>query len=144
MQMTTSIILVLVFLGLALMLTSRLSSGGKKGKKTTRKATTEKVRRNPYQAVSIRYGTNACDAAREIKDKRFRVAEAPLTPLPECTRATDCSCKYVRHDDRRSNQGDRRLPVALSSELFERTGRVNRRQRVGRRSSDWGLAQETS
>jgi hypothetical protein len=138
--MTTTLILVLVILGLAIYLVPKISYRKKSKSTSARKTATPKVRRSRYQAVSISYGPNACDAARAVKDKRFRVAEAPLTPLPECTSAMSCSCKYVHYEDRRSNKGDRRLPAALSSELFESTGRANKRQMEGRRTTDFSTA----
>jgi hypothetical protein len=56
---------------------------------------------NPFHAVSIDVGPQACDAAKARIGVRFLSREAPRLPLADCGR-TDCSCRYVHHDDRRS------------------------------------------
>lgn len=64
---------------------------------------------NPYHAVSIRYRMNACEAAKQLTDKRFLSNEAPKLPLPECT-ASACHCRYEHYEDRRHSE-DRRVPL---------------------------------
>jgi hypothetical protein len=61
-----------------------------------------------FHAVSIRPGTFACKAARELEGERFLSGTAPRIPLPDCD-ASDCSCRFVHHDDRRTSD-DRRSP----------------------------------
>jgi hypothetical protein len=90
----------------------------------------ESVQHNLYRGVSIRFSSNACDAAKRLADRRFLATEAPPLPLPEC-RATHCSCRYVYHADRRSGE-DRRS--GLESPLT--MAGPNRRVGIGRRSSD--------
>lgn len=63
---------------------------------------------NPYHAVSIRYRMNACEAAKQLTDKRFLSNEAPKLPLPECTAST-CHCHYEHYEDRRDGE-ERRTP----------------------------------
>lgn len=94
---------------------------------------------SPYKSVSIVCDSSACEAAKALRRERFLTSEAPLFPLPDCG-SSNCSCRYSHHDDRRNQSDDRRTPMALSSELFERTGRSDRRSEGGRRNSDWGFA----
>jgi len=85
---------------------------------------------NPYQAVSIQPSLCACLPAQLLRDKRFLCREAPVFPLPDCTQASDCECKYKRWEDRR--QDDRRAPFATTGDQYFANG--NRRQRSDRRS----------
>ena len=95
--------------------------------------------RNPYRATSIIYDDSACDAVKAIGKKRFldRDRTTPELPLPDCT-TFQCNCKYAYHEDRRVPHEDRRQLSTLQSELYDRAGKPNRRQRKrGRRKSDW-------
>lgn len=85
-----------------------------------------------YHAVSIRFSENACDAAREMSGRRFLSSAAPRLPLPNCD-ATECRCRFVHHDDRRSGK-DRRSPFA-AGRLGGGTGsfQQERRERSDRR-----------
>jgi hypothetical protein len=56
---------------------------------------------NPYHAVSIIPGDNACDAVKDCVGVRFLSKEAPRLPVPGCGR-NDCTCHYAHHDDRRA------------------------------------------
>lgn len=62
---------------------------------------------NPYHAVAIRVRGKGCDAARQVKGRRYLSTEAPLLPLAHCS-SSSCSCQYVHFDDRRHY--DRRGP----------------------------------
>ena len=94
--------------------------------------------RSPYRATSIVYDEKACSAARELGGKRFLDVERdiPKLPLSGCD-AAHCSCKYESHDDRRSDDEDRRIPNALQADLYTHTGSEERRKsKRGRRKSD--------
>jgi hypothetical protein len=56
---------------------------------------------NPYHAVSIVPGVAHCDAARELRRRRFLSREAPPLPLAACTLGK-CRCAYKHYDDRRT------------------------------------------
>lgn len=61
-----------------------------------------------FHAVSIRFGSSACDASRKLHGERFFAEGAPALPLPLCD-AAECRCRFVHHRDRRSGT-DRRSP----------------------------------
>ena len=111
-------------------------NGGNIFKSSTRKSIAP---RNPWRATSIVHDEKACDAVKAIGGKRFLDVERniPKIPLPTCD-TTRCNCKYDRHEDRRDSSEDRRMPNALHAELYDRTGKGNRRNRKrGRRKTDW-------
>jgi hypothetical protein len=97
------------------------------------------VPRNPYRSTSILQGEAPCDAVKAIGNKRFLDADriTPTLTLPHCD-ASNCTCTYAHHEDRRETQEDRRHPNKLQSELYGSTGNANRRNRKrGRRKTDW-------
>jgi len=65
-----------------------------------------------YHAVSIKYSSSACNAAKAMAGVRLLSTEAPRLPLPDCD-AAECQCRFAHHPDRRS-QRDRRSPFAPS------------------------------
>jgi hypothetical protein len=79
-----------------------------------------------FHAVSIRPGTFSCKAARDLKGRRFLSGSAPRIPLPDCD-ASDCSCRFAHHADRRSRD-ERRTPYPSSIGLD--AGAVGEEQRV--------------
>ena len=56
----------------------------------------------PWHAVSVTTGQTCCESARGLIGRRFLAARAPRLPLPECTLAEACACKYKHHEDRRA------------------------------------------
>ena len=89
-----------------------------------------------YRSVSINCGEGACEAARAIGVKRVLVGELGNLPLKECDAAA-CECKYMHHDDRRDAHDDKRAISALSTQLYQASGKTERRKRKGRRGSDF-------
>jgi len=85
-----------------------------------------------FHAVSLKYSSNACDAAKAMTGRRFLASAPPKLPLPECD-ALECRCAFAHHDDRRSGT-DRRSPFG-SVGYGGGTGiqRVERRDRKDRR-----------
>lgn len=61
-----------------------------------------------FHAVSIRPGTFACKAARDLEGQRFLSGSAPRIPLPACD-ASDCTCRFAHHADRRTREDRRSL-----------------------------------
>ena len=95
----------------------------------------EETANSAYHAVSIKYATNACEAAKALSGRRFLSNAAPRLPLPDCD-SLECRCRFAHHDDRRTGK-DRRSPFAApgfggSTGAFEK----ERRENSGRRKSD--------
>ena len=82
--------------------------------------------KSAYHAVSIKFPSNACKAAREMQGRRFLSTAAPRLPLPNCD-SQECSCRFVHHKDRRAGR-DRRSPFAPSG-LGGGTGEFAEEQR---------------
>lgn len=94
-----------------------------------------------YHAVSLKYSSNACDAAKAMTGRRFLASAAPQLPLPDCD-AMECRCQFAHHADRRSGM-DRRSPfkpgVLAGGTGSFKTERRNGRDR--RKSADLGNTQ---
>lgn len=60
--------------------------------------------KGPWKAVAILAADVACEAAKQLRGKRFLSRNAPRLPLSECTRQTQCECKYRHLADRRGPQ----------------------------------------
>lgn len=121
---------------LAIMVLSRLRSspGSPKSARAARAAVARPASR--YRAVSINCGADACEAARALVGKRFFPEDMGQLPLTGCT-ASRCECTYSHHNDRRSAGGDKRARSALSTELYQASGKPERRGSRGRRKSDY-------
>ena len=124
--------------------TKRNVKNKKKSKGAERRSNTAVERKKvketptPYRATLVTSKDGACDAAKAIAGTMFLDSEGvtPGLPLSDCD-VSQCECRYVHRDDRRdSDDDDRRLP-AVRTELYDRTGNINRRQSSrGRRRSD--------
>ena len=82
-----------------------------------------------YHAVSIRFESNACKAARDMEGRRFLSSAAPRLPLPECD-VLECNCRFIHHKDRRSGR-DRRSPFGPGG-IGGSTGKYDQEQRTGK------------
>ena len=75
------------------------------------------------------FPSNACEAAKSGKDRRWLSREAPQLPLPGCNWPSQCRCTYQHHEDRRT--GGRRAedldafarPVGVTTERRKRRDR---------------------
>jgi hypothetical protein len=106
---------------------------------TTRKEKVYPARRNPYRATSIVNERNPCPAVKKLLNIRFLDLDKriPSLPVAGCNMG-HCDCKYVHHDERREEGGDRRAPMALTSDLYAQSGHEDRRtERGSRRKSDF-------
>ncbi|MDH3576891.1 MAG: hypothetical protein OEO71_03605 [Gammaproteobacteria bacterium] len=88
-----------------------------------------------FHAVSLKYSSNACDAAKSMTGRRFLASAAPRLPLPDCD-ALECRCGFAHHADRRSGT-DRRNPYSsihygggTATVKAERRNRKDRRLRT--------------
>ncbi len=64
-----------------------------------------------YQAVSVKLGEDACQAATALAGKHFAPQEAPRFPLEGCDKK-HCDCRYLRESERRE-AGRRRADDGL-------------------------------
>jgi hypothetical protein len=87
---------------------------------------------NPYQAVAIIACKDACPAARQIAGRKFLARSAPRLPLQGCTRSGTCTCRFEKHQDRRSTE--QREPYADARGIAYPG--VEKRLTRGRRKSD--------
>ena len=78
-----------------------------------------------FHAVSIRFLSSACSAAKSLEGKRFLSSAAPRMPLPECD-VMECKCRFVHHTDRREGD-DRRDPYRVG--IAGETGKHPQEQR---------------
>lgn len=87
-----------------------------------------------FHAVSLKYSSNACDAAKAMTGRRFLSGAAPRLPLPGCD-ALECRCGFAHHEDRRTGN-DRRSPFNPAT-YGGGTGtfKIERRDRRDRRRS---------
>jgi len=91
-----------------------------------------------YHAVSLKYSSSACDAAKAMTGRRFLAGAAPLLPLKGCD-APECRCAFAHHSDRRSGN-DRRSPFNPATYTGGTgTFKVERRKGGDRRRSGNGI-----
>lgn len=133
-------ILLLIIVVAVLFLKLRSASGlsgkvDRKNKLTKKKTPKDAIlpKNDPYHAVSIEFGLEACPTVQSISDKFFLATQAPSIPLSECTSAA-CHCKYIHHKGRRHSI--RRPQTILTTEAYESTGKLERRMNTGRRETD--------
>lgn len=91
-------------------------------------------KKTAYHAVSITFQSDACNAARAMAGRRFLATAAPTLPLPDCD-ATECKCRFVHHDDRRSGR-DRRSPFSPGQAAGTGSYEKEKRTGTGRRAED--------
>jgi len=107
MSTTTYIYAVILAIILTLMFVKFLRYHAKKQLKEKLDISTTQLRKPAFRCVEIKTDGRACEHVQSLKNKRILVEFAPLIPLNNCD-ATECNCRYVRYNDRRSGI-DRRL-----------------------------------
>ena len=82
---------------------------------------------SPHRAVGIVPGLVCCQAAADLKGRRYLSGAAPKIPLPACD-AKSCGCKYAHYKDRRDGDDRRgmRLNIRHHSMPDRRRGRGSR------------------
>jgi hypothetical protein len=60
-----------------------------------------------FRAVSLVPSLECCGTSRDAASRRYLWREAPRLPLSGCAMGSSCSCKFIKHTDRRDS--DRRL-----------------------------------
>jgi len=144
MQIFLAIFLVTIGIGVFLVMRKPTQS-----KKATAKAPKQKTGNGPaakssasdfpFQSVSIMTAKICCDGATNLSGQKFLIKQAPKLPLSQCTSCA-CKCGYIRHTDRRDDDGDRRALYGLRAELHALQNDHERRTRTGRRSIDFAPA----
>ena len=86
-----------------------------------------------WRSVKIAPGLMSCDYANILAGKVFLAREAPPLPLANCGE-TECRCKYIHLQDRRSG-GDRRVEVGELTDYLP-FNQTERRRLISRRSTD--------
>jgi hypothetical protein len=89
---------------------------------------------NPYKAVTIVAGRQACKAAWNLADQSYLASEAPPLPLPSC-RINKCTCHYEYHEDRREVMNDRRGSNSGLQRNFAESEGLTPRESKNRRDS---------
>ncbi len=100
---------------------------------TTKRPLPDPSAASRFHAVSIRFGSKACQAASELQGKRFLSNAAPRLPLPECN-VHECECRFAHHKDRREEE-DRRSPIKSTIGVFEEPREQQARNAKDRRDS---------
>jgi len=92
--------------------------------------------KSAFHAISIKFESSACEAAKAMEGRRFLSSAAPRLPLPECN-SLECRCRFAHHADRRAPK-DRRSPFAAAGSFGSGTGSFEkeRRDRKDRRKND--------
>lgn len=111
---------------------------GVKHKKTTTKMSANKTSNKTsstkftparqYKCVVIKAGLIACKQAEAMRDQRMLRDEAPVLPLAGC-HIGECECKFLRYDDRRTDE--RRNDLYVSRSIFG--GELDKREKTERR-----------
>jgi hypothetical protein len=85
-----------------------------------------------FHAVSIKFSSAACEAAKALDGRRILSNQSPTIPLPECDVA-DCDCRFVHYQDRRDRRDSYRNSAGGGSGKFK----DDKRHRLSdRRSGD--------
>lgn len=81
-----------------------------------------------FQGVSIHPGAKACGAVKQLHTRRFLAKSVPAVPLATCGMPAQCHCRYVKHQDRRTD-ARRLVDCGLTSTLFDGAERRSKQRR---------------
>ena len=107
MSLTTAIVIILILVVIYFFVRSKGSESKPRSPAARPVKTTAS---SEFHAVSIRFLSSACSAAKSLDGKRFLSSAAPRIPLPECD-VLECKCRFVHYSDRREGD-DRRNPYS--------------------------------
>ena len=118
----------LIVMALLVLLVAWLFIRSRQSKKTVAAKPRRRVpgSKKSYHAVSIKFDSRACMAAKTMEGQRYLSSEAPRLPLPDCD-GTECLCHFAHHKDRRNNK-DRRNVFSASGHSSA-TGRHEQERR---------------
>ncbi len=109
MSLTTAIVVILILAVIYFFVRSK-GSDSKPQSPASRPVKTAAT--SEFHAVSIKFPSSACSAAKSLDGKRFLSSAAPRIPLAECD-VLECKCRFVHYSDRREGD-DRRNPYRAS------------------------------
>lgn len=87
-----------------------------------------------YPAVTIAPGLQHCAAVEALEGMRILATHAPTLPMPNCSMAADCRCRFKKYVDRREDEEGRRFRFAGERSAWYAGGQ--RRKSRGRRPKD--------
>ena len=131
------VMVLLMVVAVLCVLLRRERSGSRKSRPTGGSAHNDRSddHSGPYRAVSIDPRGEGCGAALAQRDRRYLLGRVPALPLAGCDSGS-CRCRYRHHQDRRDEDGDRRLLGGLESALYAAGNDRERRETAGRRRED--------
>ncbi|MGA1496955.1 MAG: hypothetical protein ACO38Y_04010 [Steroidobacteraceae bacterium] len=72
---------------------------------------------NSLTFVTIHAAGACCQAALEVRQRRFTTSSVPMLPLRDCTMTDTCACKYLKDKDQRRGE-DRRFSGHAFSAIY--------------------------
>ena len=87
-----------------------------------------------FPAVTIESGLRHCTAVEEMAGMRILATKAPKLPIPKCSMAAQCRCRFKKYVDRREDEDGRRFKFAGERSAWYAGGQ--RRKSQGRREKD--------
>jgi len=87
-----------------------------------------------YPAVTIAMGMTHCPAVEALDGMRILATHAPTLPMPNCSMAKECRCRFKKYVDRREDEEGRRFKFGGERSAWYTGGQ--RRKSKGRRSKD--------
>ena len=132
------IIVSFVLVGGLIFVSGIFDFGGRRAKRSRKKAsgsdaTDKNADTARWRSVKIAPGLISCNYANILAGKVFLAREAPPLPLAKCDES-DCRCKYIHMQDRRSG-GDRRVQLGELTDYLP-FNQTERRHLVSRRAAD--------
>lgn len=109
-------------------------SESSKAKPQSRAGVLKMTDTSKFHAVSIKFSSSACEAAKAMDGRRILSSQSPTIPLPECD-AADCDCRFVHYSDRRG-RSDRRDSYRNSAGGGSGNIKDEKRHRLRDRRSD--------
>jgi len=87
-----------------------------------------------YPSVTIQTGTRRCAAVEALDGMRILATHAPTLPMPNCSMAAECRCRFKKYVDRREDEEGRRFKFGAERGTWYAGGQ--RRKSKGRRTKD--------
>ena len=88
------------------------------GKKRTPQKPSPKAAVSDFASVELRCSNTACKTARRLRGQPILAVEAPVLPLASCD-AESCHCSYHKIDDRRQEIGRRTSDHGIEPLIYD-------------------------